>query len=202
MPVPPADLYDQYAADFDADTGLDALPETFRDLLDSFVESLDGPAVLDAGCGPGRDVEYFLTRGLDPVGIDLARGMVEYARENRPGRYLQMDVRRLGFESDRFDGLWCPASLFFVPPEEMETALSEFVRVLRPGGVARVGFKLGDGPVEVEKWDATTVEYHVSESEARGLLEAAGFRVESVSVDEVSPERTFANFRCREAGRS
>jgi hypothetical protein len=41
------------------------------------------------------------------------------------------------------------------------------------------------------------VEYHVSEERARELLETAGFSVESVSVNEVSPERTFANFLCR-----
>lgn len=56
----------------------------------------------------------------------------------------------------------------------MVTALDEFVRVLRPDGVARIGFEFGDGPVEVEKWDTTTVEYHVPEERARNLLEAGG----------------------------
>lgn len=202
MPVPPADLYDRHAADFDDATALEDLPEEFRALLDSFVEEVAGPAVLDAGCGPGRDVAYFHDRGLDPVGVDLARGMVEYARERRPGEYLVMDVRALGFADDRFDGVWCPATVFFAPPAEMEAALREFVRVLRPEGVARVGFKLGDGRVEVEKWGATTTEYHVSEERARELLERAGFRVESVAVNSVSPERTFANFLCRSTGRA
>lgn len=199
MPVAPEDLYDRHAAEFAEDTELDALPESFRELLASFVDALPGSSVLDAGCGPGRDAAYFHERGLDPVGVDAARGMVAYARANRPGRYLMMDVRALGFGTDRFDGVWCPATVFFLPPGEMETALEEFARVLRPDGVARIGFKLGDGPTEVEKWGETTVEYHVAEGAARDLLAAAGFRVESVSVDEVSPERTFANFRCRPA---
>lgn len=200
MPVSPAELYDQHAADFDEATSLDTLPDEFHALLESFVGSLPGPAVLDAGCGPGRDAEYFHGRALDPVGIDLARGMLERARAHRPGRYLKMDVRDLAFGGDRFDGVWCPASIFFVSPEEMATALAEFARVLRSGGVARIGFKLGDGPVEVEKWGATTVEYHVPEERARTLLEDAGFGVESVSINSVSPERTFANFFCRQSG--
>ncbi|WP_137283992.1 class I SAM-dependent DNA methyltransferase [Halorussus salinisoli] len=199
MPVPAEELYDQHADDFDAHTALEELPEEFNALLESFVDGLTGPDVLDAGCGPGRDTEYFHTCGLDPVGIDFARGMVEYARAHRPGQYLEMDIRNLAFESDQFDGLWCPATIFFVPTEEMETALNEFARVLRPSGVARIGFKLGEGPVEVEKWGATTMEYHVSEEQARALLDAAGFRVESVSVNTVSPERTFANFYCQRA---
>jgi SAM-dependent methyltransferase len=197
MPVPATHLYDENAAEFDERTALEELPGHFHDLLDSFVDALPGPAVLDAGCGPGRDVEYFHGRGLDPVGVDAARGMIERASARRPGRYLLMDVRRLGFETDRFDGVWCPASVFFVPPDGMASALTEFARVLRPRGVARIGFKLGDGRVEVEKWGASTVEYRVTEDRARDLLSGAGFAVESVSVNEVGPDRTFANVLCR-----
>lgn len=197
MPVPPGELYDRHAEEFDAATSLDELPEGFHDLLESFVDALPGPDVLDAGCGPGRDAAYFHSRGLDPVGVDVARGMVEYARRNRPGRYLLMDVRTLGFGESRFDGVWCPASIFFVPPGGMRAALTEFSRVLRPDGVARIGFKLGDGRMEVEKWGETTVEYRVTEERARTMLEAAGFRVDSVSVNSVTPTSTFANFLCR-----
>lgn len=199
MPIPPGDVYDEHAEEFDASTALDDLPEEFHALLESFVEGLAGPAVLDAGCGPGRDVEYFHDRGLDPVGVDVARGMLEHARAHRPGRYLGMDVRTLAFADGRFDGVWCPASIFFLPTDGMAVALDEFARVLRPDGIARIGFKLGEGPVEVEKWGVTTVEHHVSEDGARALLESAGFRVESASVNSVSPDRTFANFRCHPA---
>lgn len=201
MPVPPGDLYDQHADEFDAATGLDGLPDEFFDLLDSFVDGLSGPTVLDAGCGPGRDAAYFHEQGLDPVGVDVARGMVELARATRPGRYLRMDVRDLAFRDDSFDGVWCPATVFFLPADGMATALSEFSRVLRSDGVARVGFKLGDGPFEAEKWGETTMEYHVPEERARALLESAGFRVASASVTRVSPERTFANFYCQQASR-
>jgi SAM-dependent methyltransferase len=197
MPVPPVDVYDQNAEEFDEATAFDELPDEFRDLLSSFVDDLAGPAVLDAGCGPGRDVEYFHDRGLDPVGVDVAAGMLEYARENRPGRYVKMDASALGLPDDTFDGVWCPATVFFLPPAGMETALSEFARVLRPDGVARAGFKLGDGRLEVEKWGKTTVEYRVSEGRARALLEAAGLRVESVSVNGPESGATFANVQSR-----
>ena len=197
MSVPPDELYSQHAAEFDDATRLDELPDHFLALLASFVDALPGPRVLDAGCGPGRDAEYFHARDLDPIGVDAARGMIEYARTHRPGQYLLMDVRDLAFEDDRFDGLWCPASIFFVPMGGMETALDEFARVLRPNGVARIGFKLGEGPTEVEKWGATTMEYHVSEERARTMLESGGFEVESASVNSVSQSKTFANFFCR-----
>ncbi|PSP40919.1 SAM-dependent methyltransferase [Halobacteriales archaeon QH_10_70_21] len=196
MPEPPAEVYGRVASEFDKRTQLDELPDAFREMLESFVEHLDGPAVLDAGCGPGRDAAYFAEQGLDPVGVDLAAGMVEYARKHRPGRYLRMDLRALGFPANSFDGVWCPASVFFVPYEGMATALGEFERVLRPGGVARVGFKLGDGRLEVEKWGTATVEYRLSVERAREMLTGAGFDVGSVAVDEVESGATFANVEC------
>ena len=195
MSEPPADIYGRNAAEFDARTRLADLPDAFRELLESFVEALEGPAVLDAGCGPGRDAAFFAERGLDPVGIDRAVEMAEYARANRPGRYLRMDLRSLGFAADSFDGVWCPASVFFVPFEGMTAVLSEFERVLRDG-VIRVGFKLGDGRLETEKWGTTTVEYRLSVERARGMLGSAGFDVESVAVDEAASGVRFANFEC------
>lgn len=201
MARPAYELYDQHAHEFDTDTDLDELPEAFHDLLESFVDGLPGPLVLDAGCGPGRDVAYFHEQGLDPLGVDIAPRMVAHARTNRPGQYLQMDVRNLAFRDGTFDGVWCPATIFFVPNEEMATTLAEFARVLAPDGIARIGFKLGEGPIEVEKWGQKTMEYHVSEEQARGLLETAGFQIESASINTVSPLRTFANFYCRQGGR-
>ena len=192
----PEEIYGENAAAFDEATTLEELDEHFHELLATFVDDLAGPDVLDAGCGPGRDVEYFHSRGLDPIGIDIADGMVAYARENRPGEYLRMDLRSLAFADDSFDGVWCPASVFFVPVEEMQDALDEFTRVLRPGGIARIGFKLGDGPIAVEKWGGEMMEYHVSEDEARELLEAAGFTVESTAVNALESGATFVNLRC------
>lgn len=194
MPIPAEEVYDDNVAAFAEATALSELPGEFRDLLDAFVERVEGSRVLDAGCGPGRDAAYFHDSGLDPVGVDAAAGMVAYAGANRPGRYLQMDLRQLGFPADTFDGLWCPASVFFVPPGGMRAALAEFARVLRPGGHARVGFKLGDGRTEVEKWGETTVEYHVDRSGARELLAGAGFDVGDPTVNAVSSATTFANF--------
>ena len=196
MVEPPADVYGRVASEFDARTQLDELPDPFRDLLESFVEALPGPAVLDAGCGPGRDAAFFAERGLEPVSTGLADGMAEYARANRPGRYCRMDIRHLGFAADTFDGVWCPASVFFVPYEGIGAALAEFERVLRPDGVARVGFELGDGRLEVEKWGTTTVEYRIPVERAREMLGSAGFDVESVAVDEVASGARFANLEC------
>src|SRR5690349_9604416 len=41
--------------------------------------------LLDVGCGPGRDVEWFRTHGASTVGADLSSGMLAQARTRRVG---------------------------------------------------------------------------------------------------------------------
>lgn len=36
--------------------------------------------ILDAGCGPGRDCEYFVKKGLKVVGVDLSDKLLDIAK--------------------------------------------------------------------------------------------------------------------------
>ena len=83
-----------------------------------------------------------------------------------------------------------------MPFEGIGAALAEFKYVLRPDGVARVGFKLGDGRLEVEKWGTATAEYRIPVERAREMLGSAGFDVESVAVDEAASSARFVNLEC------
>lgn len=50
--------------------------------LNKFISMLPKKAkVLDAGCGPGRDVQYFKDYGIDIIGIDAAEKMIEEAKK-------------------------------------------------------------------------------------------------------------------------
>lgn len=53
-----------------------------------------GPAVLDLGCGTGRDAAHLHTAGRSVVGADLSEAMLAYARDRHPGpRYVRADLR-------------------------------------------------------------------------------------------------------------
>lgn len=76
------------------------------------------------GTGPG---------GGYVVGLDLSAGMVEAARRRVPGaRFVVGDAARLPFPDGSFDVVVCASGLFFVP--DMDAALREWRRVVRPGG--------------------------------------------------------------------
>jgi SAM-dependent methyltransferase len=94
-----------------------------------------GLFVLDAGCGQGRHIAALHAHGAHPVGIDLHPAAVEVARarmgngcETRVG-----DLRdQLDFPSSHFDGVLCSLVLHYI--EDWQMPLSEFERILRPGG--------------------------------------------------------------------
>jgi SAM-dependent methyltransferase len=65
--------------------------------LSIFLKQIDvNRPILDAGCGPGREVQYFSSRNLDCVGIDLSAGLINEARNRVPGGVFRlMDIATL-----------------------------------------------------------------------------------------------------------
>jgi SAM-dependent methyltransferase len=110
-----------------------------------------GPSafILDLGCGTGRDLAWFRTRGMRGVGVDLSSGMLLQARQGIDVPLASMDMRRLGFATGVYDGIWCNAALLHLPKGEVSPALSEVHRVLRHGGLFFASFKSGYG----EGWE-------------------------------------------------
>lgn len=196
MPLGPGEFFGKHAEKYDETSKLDELPDLFRRVLEAFEGELNGRAILDAGCGPGRDTDYFHRNGHDPIGIDISTPMIERARQTRSGTYLQMDIRHLAFGVDSFDGVWCSASIYFLPPAEMEAALREFRRVLAQDGVLSVAFKLGDGEDTQDRWGDSVTEYHLEEETAETYVRSNGFRIIDTQTHS-TPDRTLKNILCR-----
>lgn len=140
-----------------------------------------GLVVLDAGCGPGRDLAAFRQAGCRVVGIDLSAGMLAEARRRVPGAILaQMDLRTLAFAEESFDGIWAMASLLHVPKDEATGVLVDFRRLVRPGGLLLLALKAGAGDVELQDADhADAWRYFVyyQPAEVIAALQAAGWDV-------------------------
>ncbi|MDX2426857.1 MAG: methyltransferase domain-containing protein [Cycloclasticus sp.] len=98
-----------------------------------------GQKVLDIGSGPGllaSDIAKRVGEVGAVVGIDLADNMLNSARElcaDTPWvTFEQADAMLLPFDDNSFDAVVSTQVYEYVP--DLEAALVEFARVLRPGG--------------------------------------------------------------------
>jgi arsenite methyltransferase len=98
-----------------------------------------GEQVLDAGCGTGLLLEQMSQSIGDngrAVGVDFSPDMLEVADQRCQGlsnvELQQGSVESLDFESESFDVVSCTQTLLYV--KQVETALAEIHRVLKPHG--------------------------------------------------------------------
>lgn len=96
---------------------------------------------LDFGCGLGRLTLPLARRFERAVGVDVALGMVERARELAAGvgnvAYVHNAEPHLAcLESSSFDFICSLITLQHVPSDAARAYIGEFVRLLAPGGVA------------------------------------------------------------------
>ena len=104
---------------------------------DAFLEILRGESsesLLELGAATGGDAAFFVSRGLRVVATDLSPGMVQKCRDRGLEAHV-MDVNHLEFEDDSFDAAYAKNCLVHVPEAEVEPALAEIRRVIRPGGL-------------------------------------------------------------------
>jgi SAM-dependent methyltransferase len=114
--------------------------------VDRFARRLaPGAAVLELGCGGGRDAEAMIRAGLRVTPTDGSAAMAAQAQAR-----LGVPVRVLRFaeldDVQAFDGVWANASLLHAPAEALPDILARVWRALRPGGLFCASFKAGDGP--------------------------------------------------------
>lgn len=103
--------------------------------------------VADLGCGPGHITAYLDELGLAVSGVDASPAMITLARRAYPG--LQFDVgsmAALNFSDGLLGGALSRWSIIHTPPQELPVILSEFHRVLAPGGYLLLGFWASDDP--------------------------------------------------------
>ncbi|HEY7149565.1 MAG TPA: class I SAM-dependent methyltransferase [Gaiellaceae bacterium] len=123
------------------DTGEAEISEMLK-VADDLGEPVRRERALDFGCGVGRLSRPLAERFRECVGIDISEGMVKLARElndDRPScRFLVNAAPDLGqLETESFDLVYSALVLQHMPSVEMvESYVSEFLRVLRPGGLA------------------------------------------------------------------
>jgi 2-polyprenyl-6-hydroxyphenyl methylase/3-demethylubiquinone-9 3-methyltransferase len=105
---------------------------------------LSGTEWLDAGCGTGTLSRWLADQGCTVLGVDAAPQMISTAgtltksraTHGVPRFELVRTIASLPLSSHSTDGILCSSVLEYVP--DPEACLTEFARVLRPGGILLV----------------------------------------------------------------
>jgi SAM-dependent methyltransferase len=113
-----------------------------------------GMRVLDAGCGDGRNLVYFLRSGYQVFGVDDSPAAIGQVRRLAAGLSPQLaaenfrleKVEKMSFADESFDVVISSAVLHFARDEEhFQSMVEEMWRVLRRGGIffARLASNIG-----------------------------------------------------------
>lgn len=114
-----------------------------RAMLTAFAELVDGP-VADVGCGPGRISSFLHEQGVAVSGFDLSPAMVTVARHRYPElEFRTATMTALPLADGVLGGLVAWYSIIHLPDDDLPAALTEFWRVLTPGGHLQLAFQIG-----------------------------------------------------------
>lgn len=133
-----ADDYQREHGDFLGDARFVWCPEGLDEETARILGDVSGRRVLDLGCGAAQCARWLRTQGAEAFGVDLSFRQLQHATRLDEETSLAVPVAcgsatALPFADDVFD-LACSAfgALPFVV--DVERALSEVARVVRPGG--------------------------------------------------------------------
>jgi tellurite methyltransferase len=110
--------------------------------------------ILDAGCGGGRNIVYFLREGFEVFGTDqnedaifAVQNLAEAINPNYPsGNFKVANVEKMPFNDNFFDLVISSAVLHFADDEtHFNRMFDEMRRVLKPSGIlfARLASDIG-----------------------------------------------------------
>lgn len=115
----------------------------FTDTQNVFLSKLaKGSAILDFGCGSGRDTKYFLSQGHHVEAIDGSLELCKLASQ-----YTGIQVRPMLFQElsaiNKYDGIWACASILHLPWSELADVMRRMQAALKANGIIYTSFKYG-----------------------------------------------------------
>ena len=100
--------------------------------------------ILDAGCGEGRNLIYFLKNNYKIFALDKNPSAIQMVRmhartmksENSPDNFIEADLKSIPFPDNFFDCVICASVLHFAKGRgSFQSMIRELLRVLSNGGL-------------------------------------------------------------------
>ena len=164
------DYYKKYAAmifeETVEETGAEEMREEFLSHLD------EGDAILDLGCGSGRDSLEFYERGYDVTPLDGSEEMCRLAEVHTDLDVLCMTYEEMEFD-DAFEGVWAKEAFIHLPKDEVRDVLLKVKEALKKHGIFYTSVCEG----EFEGFSGELYFSDFEKDELEELLSECGFHV-------------------------
>lgn len=108
-------------------------------IIYALLDQYSGIKVLDVGCGPGKMVDFCISKNFDFYGVDISEGMIRECQQ----KFDHIDsthfsvgmMEKLDFPDHSFDVVLCMGALEYLEESEVLIATSEMSRVLKQNGL-------------------------------------------------------------------
>ena len=129
--------YNQNACSFVSGT----VHADLTDTLNRFLSRLEpGAAILDFGCGSGRDTKYFLSKGYQVEATDGSSELCKLA-----SAFTGIKVKEMLFQdldaSGKYEGIWACSSILHLPKQELLPVIQKMCIALKDNGMIYTSFK-------------------------------------------------------------
>jgi SAM-dependent methyltransferase len=123
-----------------------------RNLLDRFSDILpDGSMIYDFGCGSGQTTKYIHDKRRHRImGLDFAGDAIQLAKQNFVEiEFVVDEMLHSNMPSRSADGLLAFYAIVHFTYAEVEQALKQWMRLLKPDAICMFIFHVGDDIIEV-----------------------------------------------------
>jgi len=169
------------------------------DMLARFAREAGAGPVCDLCCGPGHTTAHLVGLGLDAWGLDVSPPMLEQARSRHPGlRYCRGDILNLDLDDGSLAGAVAFYALAHFARDQVDRAMRETFRVLRPGGLLLCTWHVGRETIRLREYQdqAIDVDFMFQDTDdMRGLLADIGFADVDIIEREPYPDIEYPSRR-------
>lgn len=131
------EAYNQWSGQYD--TNINRTRDLEAIVLRMTLANIRTPAILEIGCGTGKNSVWLAEKATTLIGVDLSPAMLAIARTKLPGTlFIQADITQAwDFTDQSFDLI--TFSLVLEHIADLDLIFSQAAQKLRPGGKVYIG---------------------------------------------------------------
>ncbi|MGE0206377.1 MAG: methyltransferase domain-containing protein [Candidatus Babeliales bacterium] len=124
--------------------GYEKAPSFWKQELDELSMMVPSGRVLDIGVGKGKEAEVFISAGYEYSGIEPATGLrLELEKRFPNQQFISSTIYDWNLAPHSFDAFWCSAMLLHIPKENIDFALQQIKKVMKPSAIGFISLAQG-----------------------------------------------------------